>query len=387
MTMTTIRIKGLAGLANKVRLDLSGVVTTERRDEIQTNVCEAIQSVDQILADDDAKVDDLPPQSRKAYQFLASLDFRAIQTTESPEAAAPTAGSVRFTGLKSHFEAVLDRLAIAEASQLDSICNEIRSLSAHIEEDIAQDDIQPDQLTANTRAIRGWLAFFADPDNCTAYAEALARAKGAIEPHIQRSPRLHIPALIHLRPMKGVYRLRGFRDGTRVSLPTPMISFDDQAFELLAGLALDDQSNKQAVVQELTSEACQSVQAELESLGGIVERSAGMVHDLTESFARVNKAYFNGTMPRPHLTWNSIFTHRKFGHYDCVRDTLMVSSSLDQASVPAFVVDFIVYHELLHKQLGIRWRNGRARAHTPEFKRQERKFAQYEEAERHLRYD
>jgi hypothetical protein len=43
-------------------------------------------------------------------------------------------------------------------------------------------------------------------------------------------------------------------------------------------------------------------------------------------------------------------------------------------------VDFIVYHELLHKKLGIRWQNDRKGVHTPEFQNEEKKFAKYAEA-------
>ena len=64
----------------------------------------------------------------------------------------------------------------------------------------------------------------------------------------------------------------------------------------------------------------------------------------------------------------------------CVRDTVMVSSSLDSADAPEFVVDFILYHELLHKKLGVSWRNGRAMAHTTAFRQAERLFPRHAEA-------
>jgi len=88
---------------------------------------------------------------------------------------------------------------------------------------------------------------------------------------------------------------------------------------------------------------------------------------------------------RPRLTWSRSFTGRKFGHYDPIRDTVMVSSSLDRDNVPQYALDFVVFHELLHKELGVDWRNGRAAAHTPEFRAQERRFEQYREAEAALK--
>ena len=63
-----------------------------------------------------------------------------------------------------------------------------------------------------------------------------------------------------------------------------------------------------------------------------------------------------------------------FGHYEFVGDSIVVSSVLDDEDVPAFVVDFIMFHELLHKKHGLRWRAGRAMAHTPAFRQDERRL-------------
>ncbi len=131
----------------------------------------------------------------------------------------------------------------------------------------------------------------------------------------------------------------------------------------------------------MTSDGFQSIQAEVESLSGIVPQSRGAFHDLAESFDRVNARYFSGAMPRPRLTWSRSFTGRKFGHYDWILDTVMVSRTLDARDVPAFVVDYIMYHELLHKKHGLRWVEGRGYAHTAEFYREERQFERYREAE------
>jgi len=40
-----------------------------------------------------------------------------------------------------------------------------------------------------------------------------------------------------------------------------------------------------------------------------------------------------------------------------------------------------MFHELLHKQHGISWRNGQARVHTADFRNEDRRFRQYEQAE------
>jgi predicted metal-dependent hydrolase len=113
----------------------------------------------------------------------------------------------------------------------------------------------------------------------------------------------------------------------------------------------------------------------------VVEGTRGAFHDLDQSFDRVNARYFGATMPRPRLTWSRSFTGRKFGHYDFLKDLVMVSSTLDQERVPQFVVDYLMFHELLHKKHGVRWVNGRRYAHTREFYAEERQVPQYDEAD------
>ena len=55
----------------------------------------------------------------------------------------------------------------------------------------------------------------------------------------------------------------------------------------------------------------------------------------------------------------------------------MVSQSLDDEKVPPFVLDYLVYHELLHKKHGLTWTSARRMAHTPAFKADEKQFPDY----------
>ena len=96
-------------------------------------------------------------------------------------------------------------------------------------------------------------------------------------------------------------------------------------------------------------------------------------------------AYFGGTMGRPRLAWSRKFTGRLFGHYDRLRDTVMISCTLDRADVPASVLDFVMFHELLHKKLGLDWRGARMAVHTPAFRVEERRFADFAAAEAALK--
>ncbi|KYK31469.1 MAG: hypothetical protein AYK19_03740 [Theionarchaea archaeon DG-70-1] len=104
----------------------------------------------------------------------------------------------------------------------------------------------------------------------------------------------------------------------------------------------------------------------------------GHYRDLDKSFERVNKEYFNGAMEKPVLTWSVKRAKRTLGRYDPDRDIVFISRMLDSLKVPEELLDFIMYHELLHKKHGIKKEGRRRRIHTPQFKADEKKFRNYQ---------
>lgn len=217
-------------------------------------------------------------------------------------------------------------------------------------------------------------------ENFNAYVTAIRQANPIFSEVANGTRKRPVPVLVHFLPMKGIYRTRSYQNLILAKLPTPMICFDRETLRLLAEWIFRKAGNKQLVLDATLSEPYQEIVSELDLLSGIVEHSIGMHRNLAESFERVNGLYFNGNMSRPRLVWSQTFTFRKFGHYDQMHDTVMVSMSLDRKDVPEYVVDFIVYHELLHKKLGSRWSNGRNFSHTREFIRKEKQFRQYLDA-------
>jgi hypothetical protein len=113
----------------------------------------------------------------------------------------------------------------------------------------------------------------------------------------------------------------------------------------------------------------------------IVTSAKGDVYDLDEIFDNLNLWYFREGLAKPVLTWSAKRTYRILGHHDATHDTIVVSKSLDSKKVPRFVVEYIVFHEMLHIHHPTVHHNGRRYNHTPAFRRDERKFRYYREAE------
>jgi hypothetical protein len=384
--MTNLRIRGLVRVAERVRRDLARPTSAEERGQLRRVVANALEQVREILAGHGAVLNDLPAPTRSAYQFLAQLNIDdALSATTAQARPGPT-GNVSLIGLPSFWHGILDRLArVATPEAAAPVYDSLRQASMNIERHLEQQALGGSQLTSQTRTIRGWLAFFAERANFDEYIAALNRAKPALETGLRTTARFQSPTLVHFRPTSGLYGLRGYRDATRIVLPTPMITFPADLFGLLASVIFGGARHKQPILEALAGENCQGILAELDALSGVADQAAGVYRDLAASFERIRQEYFDGQLGRPRLAWSRTFTGRKFGHYDRIRDTVMISCTLDQATVPVHALDFVMYHELLHKQLGVDWRNGRAAVHTPEFRAAERRFEGHAQAEEELK--
>jgi len=59
---------------------------------------------------------------------------------------------------------------------------------------------------------------------------------------------------------------------------------------------------------------------------------------------------------------------------------IMINPILDNKKVPRYVLEFIVYHEMLHAAIDMELQNGRRRIHSKEFKKRERMYKYYHKA-------
>ncbi|MBW2976401.1 hypothetical protein KY347_03070 [Candidatus Woesearchaeota archaeon] len=101
---------------------------------------------------------------------------------------------------------------------------------------------------------------------------------------------------------------------------------------------------------------------------------------LEESFNRVNEKYFFGLIERPNLSWhNSV---RRLGSYEYGTDTISISKVL---SPDKELLDYVMYHEMLHKKHKFQSKNGRTFHHTSEFRQMEKSFSNSGEMEERIR--
>ena len=113
----------------------------------------------------------------------------------------------------------------------------------------------------------------------------------------------------------------------------------------------------------------------------IITSPRGEAYDLEEIFALINQTYFQNSIEKPTLSWSARKTYRILGHHDSAHRTIIISKSLDDAKIPRYVVEYVVFHEMLHIFHPTMYRDGRRYNHTPQFRRDEKKFAYFSEAE------
>lgn len=106
---------------------------------------------------------------------------------------------------------------------------------------------------------------------------------------------------------------------------------------------------------------------------------------LSDSFDRVNERYFYGLVEKPNLIWGSK-SRAQLGSYDYKRDTIKMSRVFESiAKKDPVLLDFVMYHEILHKQHKYRHNMGNNRFHDTAFRKKEKQFEDYEEVDRRLK--
>lgn len=103
---------------------------------------------------------------------------------------------------------------------------------------------------------------------------------------------------------------------------------------------------------------------------------------LKESFQRVNSNFFFDQLALPNLIWGQK-SFRKLASYNFHNDTITVSTIFQGERNE--IIDYLMYHELLHKAQQFKHRNGRSFFHTREFRAAEKEYPDYFKLEQELK--
>jgi predicted metal-dependent hydrolase len=111
----------------------------------------------------------------------------------------------------------------------------------------------------------------------------------------------------------------------------------------------------------------------------------GLFYNLDAIFEDLNTRFFHGLLARPRMSWSKSKTRRILGHYDPAHNAIIISRVFDHAAMPRYVLEYIVYHEMLHLKHPVKLRGSRRCVHSAEFHAEEKLFPRVAEANAFLK--
>jgi hypothetical protein len=393
--MPKIRVRGLVRAMNEVRQRLAAGIPRTEAAAFRRQVRGVVANVEQLCRQNRITPSQLPPPSFRAYTFLKTLDLADLPLIDRertrPDRQLRVKNLVSFCNMVQGELDKYARLAADEASisgkhARAGLIIKIKTRIKEVETLTAQAGDTPSALPIRTRRAYQWLNFLSEPLTLEAHLAQLAAVHRITAEAAGRQP---VPARrgktyrFELYHTSHLYRIRQEKPHTRVVIHEGYIGAPQIVLKALVRITLglntkaDDSSVREYAASDDFSEVVQALEATSLKPNGFTQ---GRVYDLETVFDRVNTRYFGGHMPRPQLTWNATLSKRIFGHYQPAADTVMISITLDDPRVPKDIIEFVMYHELLHKKLGVQIRKGRRYAHTQAFRDKEMLFHAYEEA-------
>ena len=116
-----------------------------------------------------------------------------------------------------------------------------------------------------------------------------------------------------------------------------------------------------------------------------IASAQGEIYDLDRIFDDLNQRFFHGLLGRPQMTWSQDHARNHLGHFDPAHNTIVVSRIFDRHKVPRFVLEYLVYHEMLHLKYPVKLKGTRRCVHGTELQAEEKLFPRVEEAKKMLK--
>jgi predicted metal-dependent hydrolase len=116
----------------------------------------------------------------------------------------------------------------------------------------------------------------------------------------------------------------------------------------------------------------------------ITVRTSGRHHDIAMLYDEVNREYFQNRIDVK-ITWGTGRTglwvrKRTLGSYSSESNLIRINPVLDSSRVPRYYIKFVIFHEMLHAELGTPQKGARRCIHSAEFRRREMTYREYEKA-------
>lgn len=103
----------------------------------------------------------------------------------------------------------------------------------------------------------------------------------------------------------------------------------------------------------------------------------GNHYNLERMFDQLNRMYFRPRLPKPTLCWSRREVQVKLGEYLSLPHLIVINRRFDDEDTPSFVVEYLLYHEMLHIKHPVTIHKGRRIVHTRSFSEDEKRFKDF----------
>jgi hypothetical protein len=377
MIRTMLQIRGLVKAAQKAQEQLKVGFTPIDVPAFRKFVLSSVETVERICGD------------AKAYYFLKNIDLHNLPSASSHH-SCKVLQTIGIKNIKTQQRGILWRISqLASSPSLNSfdipdLVLNINQVVGAIEKICITQQATPANLTSSSRQIYAWMKFLTIEGNLKQHLETTHRLQSIAKTFCCKYGHDSVNYVAEITNLAGLYRSRWVGDDINLILSEGFIHANEGVLNALVQISLQGKSHDETrIIREYaSSEEYSDILLELDLITETATEDAkGKYYNLEKLFDKINHEYFEQKLTKPRLTWSEIQTYRKFGHYEPARDRIVISLTLDEGAIPEFVVEFVLYHELLHKFHGEKWVNGRRMVHTPEFRRDESQFKHYYEAE------
>jgi hypothetical protein len=111
----------------------------------------------------------------------------------------------------------------------------------------------------------------------------------------------------------------------------------------------------------------------------------GRYYDLAEIYSRLNQRFFEGLLGPCRIGWSMKPSRRVLGRYDPAHHTITISKALDSELIPLEIVEYLVFHEMLHIRIPLERNGSRRVVHSRAFREAERAFPNYRRVRERLK--
>jgi hypothetical protein len=111
----------------------------------------------------------------------------------------------------------------------------------------------------------------------------------------------------------------------------------------------------------------------------------GRHFDLGEIYSRLNRRFFSGELSPCRIGWSTRPSRSVLGRYDPAHHTITISKALDSESIPLEIVEYLVFHEMLHVRIPLERAGSRRVIHSRAFHEAERAFPNFRRVRERLK--